>query len=211
MSEPENAIIKPAAPKRNRVPVPRREKLARPTQFPHPRGINSCHLRLSRKGKKLAEAMSAYANSRLLPKLQARTDHHPECNGYVCVDADFRDACVYLLAWLRHQEVRGGAEFPFARLYPVKGGLYNPSVRRLIDWSRVEDNPIWAVQDLFWNQAPNAKFWVKLATHKTFEERMDYWSQTDAPLCRGWALEVGCWQVMIETWQAATFLRDGSS
>ena len=89
------------------------------------------------------------------------------------LSVEFMDACVYLHAWLGDGNIHGIAEFPFARLYPVKGGLYNVSVRRLIDWSRVEDSPIWAAQNLFWNQAPNAKFWVKIARHKTFEEAMD--------------------------------------
>ena len=46
-------------------------------------------------------------------------------------------------------------------------------VRRLYDWSRAEDAPLMAVFDLFWNLAPNAKYWVKIARHKTFEECID--------------------------------------
>jgi hypothetical protein len=55
-------------------PRARRESLARPTQFAYPRGINSCHLRFSRKGQKLAEAMQAFAAPLLLPKLNARAE-----------------------------------------------------------------------------------------------------------------------------------------
>lgn len=173
MSETENAIIIPAAARRKRARAPKREALVRPTQFPYPRGINSCKLKLSRRGRKLAEAMEAYAKPRLMPKLEARTASRPGCNRYDDLSIEFMDACAYLHAWLGDGDICGIAELPIARLYPVKGGLYNLSVRRLLDWSRVEDNPIWAVQDLFWNQAPNAKFWVKVATHKTFEECID--------------------------------------
>src|SRR4030067_911799 len=118
-------------------------------------------------------SLNHYASPRLPPKLQARTASSPGCNRYDGLNVEFMDACVYLHAWLGYGDIHGVAEFPFARLYPVKGGLYNPSVRRLTDWVLVEDNPIRAVQNLFWNQAPNAKFWVKIATHKTFEECID--------------------------------------
>jgi hypothetical protein len=157
---------------KTRKPRGRRESLVRPTEFPYPRGINSCELKFSRKGRKLAAAMEAYAGARLLPKLKARTNH---TNGirYDALSVDFMDACVYLKAWLGAGDRCGIAEFPFARLYPVTGGLYNVSVRRLIDWERVEDSPIWVAKDLFWNQAPNAKFWVKIAHHKTFEEAVE--------------------------------------
>jgi len=161
-----------ARPPRKRTPRARRETLVRPTAFPYPRGINSCGLKYSRRGRKLADAMKAYAEPRLLPKLRARTERSAG-NRYDDLSIEIMDACVYLHAWLGDGDVCGIAEFPFARLDPVKGGLYNVCVRRLIDWSRIEDNPIWAVQDLFWNQAPCAKFWVKIATHLTFEEGID--------------------------------------
>lgn len=157
---------------KRRQPRARREALARPTAFPYPRGTNSCDLKYSKKGRKLADAMRAYAKPRLLPKLQARTARNGG-NRYDDISIEIMDACVYLHAWLGDGDVCGIAEFPFARLYPVKGGLYNVSVRRLIDWPLIEDNPIWAVQDFFWNQAPRAKFWVKIATHLTFEESID--------------------------------------
>jgi hypothetical protein len=150
----------------------RRESLARPTQFAYPHGVNSCALSFSRKGQKLAEAMQAFAAPLLLPKLNARAGRTGG-NRYDDLTIAFMDACVYLHAWLGDGDHCGVVEFPFARLYPIKGGLYNLSIRRLIDWSRVEDAPVFAVQGLFWNQAPNAKFWVKIAEHKTFEESMD--------------------------------------
>jgi len=144
-----------------------------PTRFAYPKKWNSCDLKFSSKGKKLAAAMREYAEPRLLPKLQARTAGSSWSNRYDAVDVEFMDACVYLQAWLGHGDVGGIAEFPFARLYPVKGGCYNVSVRRLIDWSRAEEEPIYAVADMFWLLAPNAKHWVKVATHKTFEESID--------------------------------------
>lgn len=157
-----------AAPRIRRKPAAGSTKAQ--TQFAYPRKANSCDLRFSRKGQKLAEAMSAWAEPRLLPKLQARTCERPEASQYTDVAAVFLDACVYLHAWLEHPDEFGVAEFPFARLYPVKGGRYNLSVRRLIDWSRAEDYSVMSVDQLFWMQAPNAGFWVKVATHKTFEE-----------------------------------------
>jgi hypothetical protein len=143
------------------------------TRFAYPKGKSTINLRFSRKGQKLVDAMRDYAEPRLLPKLQARTANRPDCNRYDAVDAEFLDACIYLLAWLGYGKIAGIAEFPFARLYPVKGGRYNLSVRRLIDWSRAEDEPLMVVSDMFWNLAPNAKHWVKIATHKTFEECID--------------------------------------
>ena len=143
------------------------------TQFAYPKGKSSLDLRFSRKGRRLAEAMRDYAGSRLLPKLQARTANRPDCNRYDAVDLEFLDACIYLQAWLGYGDVGGIAEFPFARLYPLKGGRYNLSVRRLIDWSRAEDEPLQVVTNMFWNLAPNARHWVKIATHKTFEECID--------------------------------------
>jgi hypothetical protein len=129
-------------------------------------------LRFSPKGRKLAAAMKAYAEPRLLPKLRARTAHAGG-NRYDGLSIEFMDACVYLHAWLGDGNHRGIVEFPLARFCPIKGGLYNVSVRRLIDWARVEDSPVWAVRDLFWNQAPDAKFWLKIAQHKTFEESVE--------------------------------------
>jgi hypothetical protein len=140
------------------------------TQFAYPKNMSTSELRWSRKGRKLKDAMCAYVEPRLLPKLQARTADSPGCNRHDAVDVEFLDACVYLRSWLGYGECGGIAEFPFARLYPVAGGRYNVSVRRLIDWSRAEDEPLDRVFNAFWFQAPNARFWVKIATHKTFEE-----------------------------------------
>lgn len=157
------------APKRSRKKqstVPPRVR----TQFAYPKDIKGCDIKWSRKGRKLMEAMNAYVEPRLLPKLQARTAGRPDCNRHDAIDVEFLDACIYLRSWLGYGESCGIAEFPFARLYPVAGRRYNLWVRRLIDWSRAEDDPIGAVFNAFWFQAPNAKFWVRLATHKTFEE-----------------------------------------
>lgn len=159
----ETQVASPPAAQRRRVPKAQ-------TQLAYPTGINCTDLRFSRKGRKLADAMREYAKPRLLPKLHARTAHRPECNRHDDLDVLFADACVYLRSWLGCGEACGIAEFSFARFYPVTGGLYNLSVRRLYDWSRAEDAPLMAVFGLFWNLAPNAKHWVKIAKHKTFEE-----------------------------------------
>ena len=109
-----------------------------------------------------------------IPKvLQSRTHADPAASKYRCVDAKFLDACVYLVAWLEYEREFGGAEFPFARLHPVVGGRYNLSVRRLIDWGRAENYSVSSVDQMSFLQAPSAKFWTKIATHKTFEECID--------------------------------------
>jgi hypothetical protein len=95
-----------------RVGRAKRKAVVRPTEFAYPRGINSCDLRFSRKGCKLADAMRAHAKSRLLPKLQARTGARPECNRYDDLSVEFMDACVYLHAWLGYGDVPGIVEFP---------------------------------------------------------------------------------------------------
>jgi hypothetical protein len=138
--------------------------------FSYPKGWGSLDLHFSRKGQKLAESMRAHAKPRLLPKLRARTKGSFGGNRAEDLSIVFNDACIYLTAWLGEG---GMVEFPFARLYPVRGGRYNLSVRRLLDWSQAEDNPPWAVFDYFTMLAPNAKHWVKLAQHKTFEECVD--------------------------------------
>jgi hypothetical protein len=141
-------------------------------RFAYPKG-SSIDIRWSRKGRRLADEMSQYAAERLLPKLKARTESDPGASKYCSVDAKFLDACVYLVTWLEYEGEFGGAEFPFARLYPVQGGCYNLSVRRLVDWTRAENYSVTSVDQMFFFQAPSAKFWSKVATHKTFEECID--------------------------------------
>ncbi len=153
--------------------VPSKKKAqAADTAFAYPKRSTS-DLRFSRKGKLLADAMSQYAEERLLPKLQKRTQSNPEASKYCSVQAQFLDACVYLTAWLEYEGEFGGAEFPFARLYPVEGGRYNLCVRRLIDWARAENYSVTSVDQMFFLQAPRAKFWSKISTHKTSEECID--------------------------------------
>lgn len=142
------------------------------TRFAYPKG-SSLDIQFSRKGRKLAEEMRQYAAERLLPKLRSRTDSDPRASKYCTVDAKFLDACVYLVAWLEYEGEFGGAEFPFARLYPVQGGRYNLCVRRLIDWTKAEQFTVTSVDQMFFLQAPSSKFWSKIATHKTFEECID--------------------------------------
>lgn len=152
---------------------PRKKSVpASATRFAYPKA-SARALRLSRRAHKLADEMSRYAAERLLPKLQARTESDPRSSKYRSVDAKFADACVYLVAWIEYEGEFGGAEFPFARLYPVRESRYNLSIRRLIDWTRAENYSVTSVDQMFFLQAPTAKFWSKLATHKTFEECID--------------------------------------
>ena len=142
------------------------------TRFAYPKR-SSIDIRFSRKGRKLAEEMSQYAADRLLPKLQARTESDPRASMYFSVDAKFLDACIYLVAWLEYEGEFGGAEFPFARLYPVRGSCYNLCIRRLIDWTKAENFTVTSVDQTFFFQAPSSKFWSKIATHQTFEKCID--------------------------------------
>ena len=114
--------------------APPRPTARRP--FAYPKGWNSTELLFSRKGRKLAESMEAYAEPRLLPKLEARAERSFG-NRVEDFPVVFRDASIYFTAWLGDG---GMVEFPFAWLYPDRRGLYNLSIRRLLDWSRAEDN-----------------------------------------------------------------------
>jgi hypothetical protein len=150
------------------------------TQFAYPKRRGPFDLSFSRKERKLTRAMREYAQDRLMPKLRARTIQSPGCNRHDDLDVRFADACVYLRSWLGYGNSCGIVEFPFARLYPVAGGRYNLAVRRLCDWSRAEDTPLVAAINLFWNLAPNANHWIKIARHRTFEECIDLLVQEPA-------------------------------
>lgn len=160
------------APKRS-TPRKRIGRVIADTRFPYPHGIKSGMVRWSPKGKKLAEEMKQYVESRLLPKLKARTAKNPTGILHRQIHIQLQDACIYLQSYLEGEIHGGFVEFPFARLYPVKGGYYNVAIRRLVDWSRAEDDPVTPFADLFYFQAPNASFWVKVAQRKTFEECID--------------------------------------
>lgn len=139
------------------------------TRFAYPKG-STANLQWTAKGRKLARQMDEFAAKRLLPSLQARAGWDPFAREYRSVNVSFRDACVYLVAWLEFERESVGAEFPFARLYPVRGGGYNLCVRRLSDWMRAEHFYPNRAFDMFFFEAPSAKYWTKIAVHKTFEE-----------------------------------------
>ena len=163
-----------ATPKAPHAPKRKRAAPKVVTQFRYPVGANCSDLRYSRRGIKLTEAMRDYVRPRLLPKLEARSKDSLDCIRHDGLSVEFRDACVYLNSWLGYGDICGVTEFPFARLYPVQRGfLYNLSIRRLIDWTRAEDEPVMANFNTFFFQAPNARFWVKVARNKTFEECID--------------------------------------
>lgn len=171
---PEPAPDLAAPPRKPRKPAAKKAVTPKAvTQFAFPSGINTCELQYSRKGRKLSDAMCAYAEPRLLRKLKARSRKNPWGNRHDCLTVAFRDACVFIYSWLGCGDVYGNIEFPLARLYPIKGGYYNLALRRPEDWELVEGQSVYGAVDAFWNQAPNAKFWIKIAQHKTFEECID--------------------------------------
>ena len=171
---PSAAAAAPASPRKPRKPAAKKAVTPKAvTQFPFPSGTNTCELQNSRKGRKLSDAMLAYTAPRLLRKLKARSRHNPWGNRHDCVTIAFRDACVIIYSWLGCGDIYSNIKFPLARLYPIKGGYYNLALRRPEDWELVEEAPLSVGDDAFWNQAPNAKFWIKSAQHKTFEECID--------------------------------------
>jgi hypothetical protein len=50
----------------------------------------------------------------------------------------------------------------------------------LIDWARAENFTVTSVDQMFFMEAPSAKFWSKIATHKTFEECIELLDQDPA-------------------------------
>ncbi|MFO1498221.1 MAG: hypothetical protein U1G07_07495 [Verrucomicrobiota bacterium] len=53
------------------------------------------------------------------------------------------------MAWLQYEGEFGGAEFPFALLYPVRGSRYNLCIRRLVDWVNAENFTVTSVDQMF--------------------------------------------------------------
>jgi hypothetical protein len=120
--------------------------------------------------------LSDFASEALLPKLRTRTAHGTEGNQYTGINVRVADDVVYLEAILTNSTEWGGFGFDFARLVPVKGGLYNLSIRRGEDWKRAEQSTVAAASNYFINTAitPRAVDWVQIARGKTFEECIDY-------------------------------------
>jgi hypothetical protein len=117
-------------------------------------------------------SLADYATEALLPKLRARTSRAPDVNQYTGISVRVADDVVYLEAILTNATEWGGFGFDFARLIPVKGGLYNLSLRRSEDWKRAEESTVAAASNYFINTAisPRAIDWIQITRGKTFEE-----------------------------------------
>jgi len=119
--------------------------------------------------------LADFAAEALLPKLQSRTVGS-EGNQYTGVNVRVADDVVYLEAILTNSTEWGGFGFDFARLIPVKGGLYNLSLRRGDDWKRAEQSTVAAASNYFINTAisPRASDWIQVTRGKSFEECIEY-------------------------------------
>jgi hypothetical protein len=121
---------------------------------------------------KFKVALADYASEALLPRLRSRTSKAPDANQYTGISIRVADDVVYLEAILTNATEWGGFGFDFARLIPVKGGLYNLSVRRGEDWKRAEQSTVAAASNYFINTAisPRAVDWIQITRGKSFEE-----------------------------------------
>jgi len=125
---------------------------------------------------KFKVALADYATEALLPRLRSRTSRAPDANQYTGISIRVADDVVYLEAILTNATDWGGFGFDFARLIPVKGGLYNLSLRREEDWIRAEQSTVAAASNYFINTAisPRAVDWIQITRGKTFEECIRY-------------------------------------
>jgi hypothetical protein len=121
---------------------------------------------------KFKVALADYATQALLPKLRSRTSRAPDANQYTGISVRVADDVVYLEAIITNATEWGGFGFDFARFIPVKGGLYNLSLRRGEDWRRAEESTVAAASNYFINTAisPRAVDWIQITRGKTFEE-----------------------------------------
>jgi len=124
---------------------------------------------------KFKVALADYATQTLLPKLRSRTSRAPDVNQYTGISVRVADDVVYLEAIITNATEWGGFGFDFARFIPVKGGLYNLSLRRGEDWKRAEQSTVAAASNYFINTAisPRAVDWIQITRGKTFEECVD--------------------------------------
>jgi len=102
---------------------------------------------------KFKVALSDYSSQALLPKLRSRTSRAADANQYTGISVRVADDVVYLEAILTNATEWGGFGFDFARFIPVKGGLYNLSLRRGEDWKRAEESTVAAASNYFINTA----------------------------------------------------------
>lgn len=125
---------------------------------------------------KFKVTLADFASAALLPKLQSRTGRETDANQYTGINVRVADDVVYLEAILTNSTEWGGFGFDFARLVPVKGGLYNLSLRRAEDWHRAEQTTVAAASNYFINTAinPRASDWIHITRGKTFEQCVEY-------------------------------------
>jgi hypothetical protein len=124
---------------------------------------------------KFRTALADYVTERLLPKLQARTAGEADANQYTGINVRLADGNLYLEAILTNSIEWGGLGFDFACLYPVKGGLYNLSVRRMDDWAKAERGTVASASVYLKGtaEAVRATDWTKIACGKSFEDCID--------------------------------------
>jgi len=120
--------------------------------------------------------LADFASAALVPKLQSRTARGSSGNQYTGINVRVVGDVVYLEAILTNSTEWGGFGFDFARLVPVKDGLYNLSMRRGEDWKRAEQSTVAAASNYFINTAisPCAIDWIHITRDKTFEECIEY-------------------------------------
>src|SRR6266481_482282 len=125
---------------------------------------------------KFKVALADYATEALLPRLRSRTSRAPDANQYTGISIRVADDVIYSEAILTNATEWGGFGFDFARFIPVKGGLYNLSLRREEDWIRAEQSTVAAASNYFINTAisPRAVDWIQITRGKTFEECIRY-------------------------------------
>jgi hypothetical protein len=124
---------------------------------------------------KFKVSLAEYASEALLRKLRSRTSRAADANQYTGISVRVADDVVYLEAILTNATEWGGFGFDFARLIPVKGGLYNLSLRRGEDWIRAEQSTVAAASNYFINTAisPRAVDWIQITRGKTFQQCID--------------------------------------
>src|SRR4051812_45247620 len=98
---------------------------------------------------KFKAGLAECANRKLLSKLQLRTEDNSGSNQYTGINVRLAHNSIFLEAIMTNDVEWGGFGFDFARLVPVKGGLYNVSVRRLEDWVKAEQASVASASSYF--------------------------------------------------------------
>ncbi len=121
---------------------------------------------------KFKNGLADHANRALLTKLQRRTEDHFGSNQYTGINVRLADGSIYLEAIMTNDVEWGGFGFDFARLVPIKGDLYNLSIRRLEDWVKAEQATVASASSYFMATAmsPRATDWIQIARRKSFRD-----------------------------------------